>query len=202
MSDFKTGIKKEIAEVKFLIHDLRVGRSINEIIHFHGALDTDLEIYGVDQAQAMHGEDLAELKRQGLSLRKAEKDYQNAVRELLARLGGPARREALHPQDPGDLRADPEPAVGPDRQGALVPARGHALRPGSQPLPEPHPVDRGRPLAYRALHRRDAEQGPHRPVRRRLGDRGLHAQRASTATWRRRSRGRDRDQPRAARPRR
>lgn len=80
MSDFKEGIKKEIAEVKFLIHDLRVGRSINEIIHFHSALDTDLEIYGIDQAQAMHGEDLAELKRQGLSLRKAETDYRNTVR--------------------------------------------------------------------------------------------------------------------------
>jgi len=82
VSDFQDGIKKEIAEVKFLIHDLRVGRSINEIIHFHTSLDTDLEIYGIDQAQAMHGEDLAELKRQGLSLRKAEKDYQNAVRSF------------------------------------------------------------------------------------------------------------------------
>ncbi len=82
MSDFKEGIKKEISEVKFLIHDLRVGRSVNEIIHFHGGLDTDLEIHGIDEVQAMHGEDFDELKRQALSLRKAERDYQNVVRSF------------------------------------------------------------------------------------------------------------------------
>ena len=35
MTDYKEGIKKDVAEIKFLIHDLRVERFINEIIHFH-----------------------------------------------------------------------------------------------------------------------------------------------------------------------
>ena len=73
MSDYKEGIKKEIAEVKFLIHDLRVERTLNEVIHYHVTLDADLEIYNVEQARALHSEDLQELRRQGVSLRKAEK---------------------------------------------------------------------------------------------------------------------------------
>ena len=40
MTDYKEGIKKEVAEVKFLIHDLRVERFINEVIHFHVTLNT------------------------------------------------------------------------------------------------------------------------------------------------------------------
>jgi len=79
MADYKQGLKREVAEIKFLIHDLRVGRFINEVIHFHVTLNTDLEIYGIDQAQILHGEDLSELKVKAGSLRKTFRDYSNAV---------------------------------------------------------------------------------------------------------------------------
>ena len=82
MADYKEGIKKEVAEIKFLIHDLRVERFINDVIHFHVTLDTDLEIYSVDQAQAMHGEDLHVLRAQAASLRKAFRNYSNAVKNF------------------------------------------------------------------------------------------------------------------------
>jgi len=82
MPDYREGIKKEVAEVKFLIHDLRVERFINEVIHFHATLDTDLEIYSIDQAQVLHGEDLQVLKEQAVSLRKALQDYTNAVKSF------------------------------------------------------------------------------------------------------------------------
>ena len=58
MADYKEGIKKEVAEIKFLIHDLRVERFINEVIHFHVTLNTDLEIYSMEQAQILHSHDL------------------------------------------------------------------------------------------------------------------------------------------------
>ena len=80
MSDFEEGTKKEIAEVKFLIHDLRVERSVNEIVHYHVTLDADLELYDIEQVRELHAEDMAELRRQAVSLRKADKDYENAVR--------------------------------------------------------------------------------------------------------------------------
>jgi len=82
MPDYKEGTKKEVAEVKFLIHDLRVERFINEIVHFHVTLNTDLEIYGIDQAQVLHGEDLQALKTKAVGLRKAFQDYSNAVRSF------------------------------------------------------------------------------------------------------------------------
>jgi signal transduction histidine kinase len=82
MADYREGIKKEVAEIKFLIHDLRVERFINDIIHFHVTLDTDLEIYSIDQAQVMHGEDLQVLKAQAASLRRAFQDYSNAVKNF------------------------------------------------------------------------------------------------------------------------
>jgi hypothetical protein len=82
MVDYKAGIKKEVAEVKFLIHDLRVERFINEVIHFHVTLNTDLEIYGVDQAQVIHSEDLLELKSKAVDLRKAYRNYSNAVKNF------------------------------------------------------------------------------------------------------------------------
>jgi hypothetical protein len=31
MADYKEGIKKEVAEVKFLIHDMRVEKFFNEV---------------------------------------------------------------------------------------------------------------------------------------------------------------------------
>ena len=79
MADYKEGIKKEVAEVKFLIHDLRVERFINEVIHIHVTLNTDLEIYGIDQAKVLHEADLQVLKEQAVSLRKAFQDYSSAV---------------------------------------------------------------------------------------------------------------------------
>ena len=82
MADYKEGIKKEVAETKFLIHDLRVERFINEVIHFHVTLNTDLEIYNVDQAQILHSEDLQVLKANAVSLRKALQDYSNAVKSF------------------------------------------------------------------------------------------------------------------------
>ena len=82
MTDYNKGIKKEVAEIKFLIHDLRVERFINEIIHFHVTLNTDLEIYNIDQAQVLHGQDLDALKAKAVGLRKAFQDYSNAVRSF------------------------------------------------------------------------------------------------------------------------
>jgi hypothetical protein len=82
MTDYSEGIKKEVAEIKFLIHDLRVERFINEIIHFHVTVNTDLEIYSVEQAQILHGEDLQALKAKAVQLRKALHDYSNAVKNF------------------------------------------------------------------------------------------------------------------------
>ena len=82
MPDYREGTKKEVAEVKFLIHDLRVERFFNEVVHFHVTLNTDLEIYNIDQAQVLHGEDLQALKTKAVSLRKAFQDYSNAVRSF------------------------------------------------------------------------------------------------------------------------
>jgi hypothetical protein len=82
MPDYSEGVKKEVVEIKFLIHDLRVERFINEVIHFHVTLNTDLELCGVDQAQLLHGHDLQVLKEKAVSLRKAFQDYSNAVRNF------------------------------------------------------------------------------------------------------------------------
>jgi len=82
MADYTQGSKKEVAEVKFLIHDLRVERFINEVIHFHVTLNTDLEIHGIEQARILHGEDLQVLKTKAISLRKAFQDYSNAVKNF------------------------------------------------------------------------------------------------------------------------
>ncbi|HEX6975508.1 MAG TPA: ATP-binding protein, partial [Vicinamibacterales bacterium] len=62
--------------------DLRVERFINEVIHFHVTLNTDLELCGVEQAQVLHGHDLQVLKEKAVSLRKAFQDYSNAVRNF------------------------------------------------------------------------------------------------------------------------
>ncbi len=82
MPDYSEGLKKDVVEIKFLIHDLRVERFINEVIHFHVTLNTDLELCGVEQAQVLHGHDLQVLKEQAVSLRKAFQDYSNAVRNF------------------------------------------------------------------------------------------------------------------------
>lgn len=82
MTDYREGIKRDIAEIKFLIHDLRVEPFINEVIHFHVSLNTDLELHGVEQAQALHGVDLASLKDLALASRQAFREYSNAVRNF------------------------------------------------------------------------------------------------------------------------
>ena len=76
------GIKKDVAEVKFLIHDLRVERFINEVIHYHVTVNTDLEVYNASQAQAIHGEDLQELRNRALNQRKKLQEYSNAVKSF------------------------------------------------------------------------------------------------------------------------
>jgi signal transduction histidine kinase len=82
MADYKEGIKKEVAEIKFLIHDLRVERFINEVIHFHVTLNTDLEIYSMEQAQILHSHDLQALKTKAVALRKSFQEYSNAVKNF------------------------------------------------------------------------------------------------------------------------
>jgi signal transduction histidine kinase len=80
--DYVTGLKKEVAETKFLIHDLRVGSFFNEVIHYHVTVDTDLEIYSVDQAQVLHGTDLEELKAKARDVRKGLQEYSSAVKSF------------------------------------------------------------------------------------------------------------------------
>ena len=82
MPDYTEGIKKEVAEVKFLIHDLRVEGFVNEILHYHVTLNTDLEIYNIEQAQVLHGADVQELKAKLGALRRALQDYSNAVKSF------------------------------------------------------------------------------------------------------------------------
>jgi signal transduction histidine kinase len=82
MTDQEEGTKNEVADVKFLIYDLRVERFINEIIHFHVTLNTDLEIYSVEQAQILHGHDLQKLKETAVAMRKALREYSTAVKNF------------------------------------------------------------------------------------------------------------------------
>jgi hypothetical protein len=82
MPDYTEGTRKDVAEIKFLIHDLRVEKFINEVIHFHVTLDTDLELHGVDQAQIIHGHDLKVLKEKAVGLRKAYQDFSSAVKNF------------------------------------------------------------------------------------------------------------------------
>src|SRR3990172_3809350 len=82
MPDYTEGIKKEVAEVKFLIHDLRVEGFFNDILHYHVTLNTDLEIYNIEQAQVLHGADVQELKVTLGVLRRAYQDYSNAVKSF------------------------------------------------------------------------------------------------------------------------
>ncbi len=82
MPDYTEGIKKDVAEIKFLIHDLRVEGFFNEILHYHVTLNTDLEIYNIEQAQVLHAADVQELKFKLGSVRKAFLDYSNAVKSF------------------------------------------------------------------------------------------------------------------------
>ena len=80
--DYREGIKKEVAEIKFLIHDLRVEGFFNDILHYQVTLNTDLEIYNIEQAQVLHGADVQELKSKLGAARKAFQDYSNAVKSF------------------------------------------------------------------------------------------------------------------------
>jgi hypothetical protein len=80
--DYREGIKKEVAEIKFLIHDLRVEGFFNDILHYQVTLNTDLEIYNIEQAQVLHGADVLELKSKLGAARKAFQDYSNAVKSF------------------------------------------------------------------------------------------------------------------------
>lgn len=82
MTDFRDGLKKEVAEIKFLIHDMRVEKFINDVIHFHVTLNTDLEIYDVEQVAQIHGEDLLELKTKAQAQRRALQVYSSAVKHF------------------------------------------------------------------------------------------------------------------------
>jgi hypothetical protein len=80
--DYATGLKREVAEVKFLIHDLRVETFFNEVIHYHVTVSTDLEIHSVDQAQVLHGTDLSELKAKARDVRRSFQEYSAAVKNF------------------------------------------------------------------------------------------------------------------------
>jgi hypothetical protein len=82
MVDYREGTKKEVAEVKFLIHDLRVERFINEVIHYQVTLNTDLEIYSAEQARVLHDADLQTLKTRAREMRRAYQDYSSAVQNF------------------------------------------------------------------------------------------------------------------------
>ena len=54
----------------------------NEVIHYHVTVDTDLEIYSVDQAQVLHGTDLEELKAKARDVRRSFQEYSGAVKSF------------------------------------------------------------------------------------------------------------------------
>jgi hypothetical protein len=80
--DYASGLKREVAEVKFLIHDLRVESFFNEVIHYHVTVSTDLEIHSIDQAQVLHEVDLSELKAKARDVRRALREYSSAVKSF------------------------------------------------------------------------------------------------------------------------
>jgi hypothetical protein len=82
MAEHPEDLKRSVTEIKFLIHDLRVERFVNEVIHFHATVNTDLEIHNIEQEQAFHDEDLQELKRKVVIQRKALDHYNNAVKSF------------------------------------------------------------------------------------------------------------------------
>jgi signal transduction histidine kinase len=82
VTDYASGLKKEVAEVKFLIHDLRVESFFNEVIHYHVTVNTDLEVHSVEQAQQLHETDLSELKAKARDVRRSFQEYTAAVKNF------------------------------------------------------------------------------------------------------------------------
>jgi len=172
--DYASGLKKEVAEVKFLIHDLRVESFFNEVIHYHVTVNTDLEIHSVDQAQLLHETDLSELKAKARDVRRALQEYSSAVKgfspDKTVLLAGKAYLEAvwdlceliLNPLWAGSTRSSPS--------FPRLPLRAVPLA-----LPELPALDLRGLLPPRALPCRAGGPGRPRGVRRRRGPRGLHA---------------------------
>jgi hypothetical protein len=75
--DYASGLKRDVAETKFLIHDLRVQWFFNEIIHYHVTLTTELEMFSLEEPR--HGADLRELKAKARDVRSRHKDYAEVV---------------------------------------------------------------------------------------------------------------------------
>jgi hypothetical protein len=82
MVEHSEDLKRDVAEIKFLIHDLRVERFINEVIHFHATVNTDLEIHNIEKALAFHDADLQELKSKAVIQRKALDHYNHLVKSF------------------------------------------------------------------------------------------------------------------------
>jgi hypothetical protein len=80
--DYASGLKRDVAEIKFLIHDLRVESFFNEVIHYHVTVSTDLEIHSAEQARVLHGEDLEQLKARAGEVRRRFQEYSSAVKEF------------------------------------------------------------------------------------------------------------------------
>ena len=129
MADYTQGSKKEVAEVKFLIHDLRVERFINEVIHFHVTLNTDLEIYGVEQAADPARRGSAGAEDEGHRPSQGLPGLLQRRQELLAGSDHPAGRQELRRDHPQHLRLDLEPPLGALRQGPGLSAGGIPLGP-------------------------------------------------------------------------
>jgi hypothetical protein len=99
VTDYASGLKREVAEVKFVIHDLRVESFFNDVIHYHVTVNTDLEIHSVDQAQLLHATDLSELKAKARDVRRSFQEYSAAVKNFspdkTVLLGGKAYLQAV-----------------------------------------------------------------------------------------------------------
>ena len=177
MPDYSEGIKKEVVEIKFLIHDLRVERFINEVIHFHVTLNTDLELSGVDQAQVLHGHDLQVLKEKAVSLRKAFQDYSNAVRNF-----SPDRTVLLAGRHyVNTIYSVCELILSPlwgrvDKVLTFLPPDSRSTRARTHYLNCIHFI-RGVHLPHPAVPRRAGQQGRLPGIRHRRRDRRVHARR-------------------------
>ena len=97
--DYREGIKKDVAEIKFLIHDLRVEGFFNDILHYQVTLNTDLEIYNIEQAQVLHGADVG-AEVQAPRRAQGAPGLLECGEELLAGPDGPAPRQTLRRHHP------------------------------------------------------------------------------------------------------
>jgi len=87
MPDYKQGVKKDVSEIKFLIHDLRVERFIDEVIHFHVTLDTDLQLHGIADPLVITGDDLRKLRTRAATVFALLASIRTSARRRDARIG-------------------------------------------------------------------------------------------------------------------